>query len=149
MIKPVILLASDHAGVNLKSKIIDYLKELSLDTIDFGTNDDTRVECSDYAHAVCNFIKTKTGWIPVYKGILICGSGIDMSIAANRHHHIRCALVINEEMARLARQQNDANVLALGARMIKEDDIVPIIDTFLMTNFEGGDDMIKRLNKIK
>lgn len=126
-----ILIAADHAGFVLKSHLIEHLIELNLPYRDLGTNSSTSVDYPDYAHLLCNILGVATG-------ILICGTGVGMAMAANRHPTIRCAVATSVEMAQLARQHNDANVIALGARLIDTPTAIAIIDTFLNTPYEGG-----------
>ncbi len=139
-----IAIACDHAGVALKTRLIAYIKHTwSQEAEDLGTHSDASVDYPDYAHALATWMKDK----PKAKGILICGSGIGISIAANRHNHIRAALCTNATMAELARQHNDANVLVLGARIVDEHTAEQCIHTFLTTPFEGGRHQ-KRIDKL-
>ena len=134
-----IFLASDHAGFTLKTKIISYLKENSINHIDLGCDSNEKsVDYPDYAHALCQKFDEKENI-----GILICGSGVGVSIAANRYPNIRAALCMGEEIAKLSRQHNDANVLCLGARFLEEDKAITIIKTFLETSFENGRHQIR------
>lgn len=129
-----ILIASDHAGYNLKLKIISYLKELNLNINDFGSNSaEVSVDYPDLANDLCQNFDDKNNI-----GILICGSGVGVSIAANRYKNIRAALCPNPEIAKLSRQHNDANIICLGARFVDDKQAVNIIKTFLETNFENG-----------
>jgi ribose 5-phosphate isomerase B len=130
-------IASDHAGVALKEQIIDYLHSNFADykVVNLGTDDATRsVDYPDYGHALARKVAAESG----ARGIVICGSGIGISIAANRHPEVRAALCMNVEMARLSRLHNDANVLALGARLMDAADAFACVDAFLNTDFEGG-----------
>jgi ribose 5-phosphate isomerase B len=122
-----IFIASDHAGFELK----EYLKSY-FDLSDLGTYDNTSCDYPVFAKKLCNQIKESD------KGILICGTGIGMSITANRFKNIRAALCFNEEMAILSRQHNDANVLVLGARIISAETARRCVEKFLSTDFEGG-----------
>ena len=131
-------IASDHAGVELKTKLV-----AETGALDLGPNDAASVDYPDYANALCEWVLTAPG----RKGILICGSGIGMSIAANRHKHVRAALVHNAELATLARQHNDANVLCLGARFVTIDQATACGKAFLNTDFEGGHHA-KRVEKL-
>lgn len=126
-------IASDHAGVALKAAVSQHLAKQGYDIIDHGTHDDSSCDYPVYAHALCNAVEQENG-----QGILICGTGIGMSMAANRHAGIRAALCTTELHARLTRQHNNANVLCLGARMTGDILALAIIDTFLSTDFEGG-----------
>ena len=129
-----IAIASDHAGFDLKSVIIAYLKKRDYDVLDLGTYTDDRVDYPDYGYALADAIAS--GKAP--RGIAICGSGIGISIAANRNPKVRAALCHDVTSAHLARQHNDANVLALGARLISEDVALDCVEAFLNTTFEGG-----------
>ncbi len=132
-----IAIASDHAGVELKTILIDYIttRYPTLDIHDCGPNTDDSVDYPDFAHALADAMK-KGGEASM--GIVICGTGIGVSITANRHAHIRSALCHNGLTARLARQHDDANVLALGARVIGTEIAKDCVDGFLTTQFEGG-----------
>ena len=132
--KNTIAIASDHAGLELKETLKGELSALGFDVMDLGTNTSASVDYPDYAHRLCDWIKTRAG----SRGILICGSGIGMSIAANRHKHIRAALCHDGLSAELTRRHNDANVLCLGARLIGVDEAKDTLKTFLTTEFEGG-----------
>ncbi len=128
-----IVFAGDHASPELKS----YLKEsvpADYEIIDLGTNDDESVDYPDYAQKLAEFMQQN----PDYLGVLICGSGIGISIAANRHKHLRAALCHNKLTAELARQHNDANVLVLGARVLTREEAQEILQIFLATDFAGG-----------
>ena len=130
-----IAIASDHAGFKLKSQCIELLTSLSYKVFDLGTNSDQNsVDYPDYAKLVCeDLIDEKVDY-----GILICGSGIGMSIAANRISKIRAALCTNTYMADAARAHNNANVLVMGARIISFEQASEILTKFLSTQFEGG-----------
>ncbi len=130
-----VAVASDHAGVELKENIKDLLeKELGFIVLDLGTHDTQSVDYPDFANAMAGTL-LKGG---ADLGVLICGSGIGISIAANRHKNIRAALCHNEETAKLARQHNNANVLALGARTLDNKTALKCVRTFFTTDFEGG-----------
>ncbi|MGH1469405.1 MAG: ribose 5-phosphate isomerase B [Bdellovibrionales bacterium] len=129
-----IFIASDHAGFERKTKVIDYLKIQSKEVIDLGPSNDERVDYPDFANNVCESLKNTSDSI----GILICGSGQGMAMRANKFSHIRAALCWNAEVAELSRGHNRANVLCLGSRLIEEQLTYKIIDTFLNTPFEGG-----------
>lgn len=130
----VVAIASDHAGTALKETLKDALKEWGLVPLDLGTNSDASVDYPDYAQAVAQAL----AWGEATRGVVICGSGIGISIAANRHKHIRAALCTDGLMARLSRQHNDANVLALGARLTGIDVAKDCLYQFLHTQYEGG-----------
>ncbi len=129
-----IAIASDHAGVELKEALKQQIAQLGYGVEDLGTNDTQSVDYPDYADALAGWMKKDTA----ARGVLICGSGVGISIAANRHRHVRAALCHNGLVARLARQHNDANVLCLGARMLGVDVAKECVKEFLATPFEGG-----------
>lgn len=130
----ILALGADHGGVNLKKRLAVVLAEAGHQLLDFGTDGSESVDYPDFAHAVCAAVAEKRADF----GILVCGTGIGMSIAANRNPAIRCALVHDVTTARLTRQHNDANVLAIGARITGEEVALDILNTFLATKFEGG-----------
>ncbi|MCV6599175.1 MAG: ribose 5-phosphate isomerase B [Alphaproteobacteria bacterium] len=139
-----ILIGSDHAGFDLKKELIKFLEENKYEVHDCGTyKSGESVDYPDYANKLCSLIKLNKA----PKGILICGTGIGMSIAANRHKIIRAALCLDSEMAKLSREHNDANVLVLGARITSSEDAINIMQTFLNTNFAKGRHQ-KRIDKI-
>ena len=129
-----IAIASDHGGYHYKEAINAYLKALGHTTQDHGCDSDASVDYPDYAQSVCNDVAEQTSDY----GILICGTGIGMSMAANRNPKIRAGLCKDVETAKLTRQHNDANVLCLGARVTDINSIESIVDAFLETEFEGG-----------
>ena len=123
-------IASDHAGFALKSKLCDRFKSL----VDLGTNSEESVDYPDFAHKLTNEVLKDAGNF----GILICGTGVGMSIAANRVKGIRAGLVSNNEIARLIRQHNNANVLVLPGRFMDEEEAIKSVKTFIETEFEAG-----------
>ena len=127
-------IASDHAGVDLKAVLRAELEAAGRAVIDLGPEGDGPVDYPDYAGAVAQAIESGRA----DRGVLICGSGIGMSIAVNRSRAVRGALCHDEEAARLARAHNDANVLALGARRVSEETARRCLQAFLDTDFEGG-----------
>ena len=129
-----IAIASDHSGYILKSKIVKYLDDKKLAVKDFGTNSGESVDYPDYANKVVDSILEGES----SQGILICGTGIGMSIAANRRLGIRAALCTDLFMAERARSHNDANVLVVPSKILSDDDIFLIVDKFLSTQFEGA-----------
>lgn len=129
-----IVIGADHAGYELKEKVKNYLKKKGLEVEDVGTFSKDSVDYPDYAFEVASKVSEKK----VDFGVLVCKSGIGMSIAANKFKNVRAALVFNPEMAKLARSHNDANVLSLSQEFTKEEEVYKIIDTWLATNFEGG-----------
>ena len=129
-----VAIAADHAGVALKSAIAKDLETLGFRVVDLGTNSPESVDYPDYARAVSEAVAgSRAKW-----GVLVCGSGIGMSMAANRNPAIRAAVVHDALSARLSRQHNDANVLALGARLVGEDVAKDCVRVFFSTPFEGG-----------
>lgn len=139
-----IAIGSDHAGFYLKEDIKKYLEEKGIEVIDKGTDSDNRVDYPDFGHAVGHEVIDKN----LDFGIAICGSGIGISIAANKVKGIRAALCSEPYSAKLARRHNDANVLAMGARLIGLDMAKEIVDAFLNEEFEGGRH-INRVSKIE
>ncbi|URK18759.1 ribose 5-phosphate isomerase B [Thalassospira sp. GO-4] len=127
-------IASDHGGVELKSAIIELLKDRGVEVSDLGTNGSASVDYPDFAQAVAKSIIDGSA----DAGILVCGSGIGMSIAANRFPQVRAALVHDRLSAELCRQHNNANVLCLGARLLGEATALDCVDAFISTEFEGG-----------
>jgi ribose 5-phosphate isomerase B len=129
-----VALGADHAGFELKNALKRVLDELGVTYDDFGTGSAESVDYPDYAKAVGESVVEGR----YDRGILVCGSGIGMSIAANKVHGVRAAVVTEVESARLSRAHNDANVIALGARLTSEADAAAIVRTFLDTEFLGG-----------
>ena len=136
-------LASDHAGFELKQYVIQYLREKGISFKDFGTYSTDSCDYPDYAHALA--LGMKNG--EVEKGIAICGSGEGISMTLNKHQHVRAALCWQTEIAHLARQHNDANVLVMPGRFLTQAEADTIMDEFLATPFEGGRHM-RRIEKI-
>lgn len=141
--KTNIVIGADHAAFELKTHLIQFLDKEGYNVIDVGCYSTDSVDYPDFAHALANKIQQKEAEF----GILLCGSGIGISIAANRHEHIRAALVWNETLAALARQHNNANVICLGARFTAPTYAEILVKTFLNTAFEGGKHQ-KRIEKI-
>ena len=129
-----IAIASDHAAIALKATLVAWLRDEGHDVIDLGPADGTSVDCPDYGYKLANAIAAGEAG----KGIALCGSGVGISIAVNRNPACRCALVSEPVSAALSRQHNDANVVALGARLTGEDMAKACITAFLTTEFEGG-----------
>jgi len=138
-----IFLASDHAGFVLKQKISKFLTTKGIKTLDLGTKNSSSVDYPDFAHLLAKKMKTKDNNI----GILVCGSGIGMSMAANRHKNIRAALCHNVKSAKLSRKHNNANVIALGSRLTKKKVALKCVNVFLKTTFDSGRHL-KRIKKI-
>lgn len=139
-----ILIGSDHAGFDLKHQLKDHLRTLGHTVTDKGTHVKDSVDYPDYAHAVAAGVLVE----PEGLGILICGSGNGVNISANRHKGVRSALAWTPEIAALAREHNNANVLALPARFITVEEAKAIVDAFLATKFEGGRHQ-RRVEKIE
>jgi ribose 5-phosphate isomerase B len=141
--KNKIYIASDHAGFDLKKEI---LKKSNKDCIDLGTNNSDSVDYPEYAFKLVEKLKFDKNSL----GILICGSGIGMMIAANRDEFIRAGLAYNPEIAKLMRMHNDANILVLPSRFIDVHEALKCVDNFIKTDFEGGrhKKRIDKLNKI-
>lgn len=129
-----IAIGSDHAGFRLKEQIIDHLRVKDSTVLDEGTHSEESTDYPSYAHAVAKDVQEGKADL----GIVICGSGNGVNITANKHKEIRSALAWNAEVARLARQHNNANVLALPARFIDATEASTIVDAFLESSFEGG-----------
>ena len=138
-----IAIASDHGGLALKSYIVSYLQANDISCQDFGCFREESVDYPDFAKLVTEAVSQDLQCF----GILICKSGIGMSIAANRNPKIRAALCFNPEMARLARLHNDANVIIFGANYISEKEALECVEMFLNTEFEGGRHQ-KRVDKL-
>ncbi len=128
-----IFLGSDHAGFDLKEKIKEFLGSEGFDFVDLGTSSKESCDYPIFAQKVCKEVLKNNGY-----GILICGTGIGMSMCANRYKGIRAALCTNEYMAKMSRLHNDANVLCIGARVIGEALAIEIVREFISTQFEGG-----------
>ena len=139
-----ISIASDHAAYNEKQEIIKYLLDKGLDILDLGTNSEESVDYPIFGQRVAESIIDKKA----DRGIVICGTGIGISIAANRYKNIRATLCNTPEHAEMARKHNDSNVLALGGRTTNLDDLKSIVDVWLSTDFEGGRHQ-KRINLIE
>lgn len=137
-------IASDHAGFALKQRLMAHLQARGVQVDDLGTNGLESMDYPDTAHPLAQ----RVGEGLVQFGVLICGSGNGVNMVANRHPGVRSALAWNEEVAALAREHNNANVLALPARFLKEGEAERIIDRFLATGFEGGRHQ-RRVEKIE
>lgn len=143
MEKKIIPIGCDHAGFELKQIIIEHLKVQGFEIIDKGCFSTDSIDYPDFAHPVAEMVESSPGM----KGILLCGSGNGISITANKHQGIRSAICWTPEIAALARQHNDANIVTLPARFINESTALEIIDVFFNTEFEGGRHQ-NRVNKI-
>ncbi len=129
-----IAIGSDHAGLTRKHEILEHLQSLGHEVNDLGTYSKDSMDYPDVAVEVAKQVASKE----VERGILVCGSGIGVSIVANKTEGVRAANCVNEEMASLSRQHNDANVLALGERLVDTKTALSMVDIFLSTSFEGG-----------
>ena len=137
-----IFLASDHAGFVLKQKISKFLTSKGINILDLGTKNSSSVDYPDFAHMLAKKMKTKDSI-----GILVCGSGIGMSMAANRHKNIRAALCHNIRSTKLSRMHNNANVITIGSRLTKKELALKCVNVFLKTPFDGGRHL-RRIKKI-
>ncbi|MDF2617093.1 MAG: sugar-phosphate isomerase, RpiB/LacA/LacB family, partial [Sedimentibacter sp.] len=140
--KMKIVLACDHGGFELKEAVREHLTKKGYEVNDMGVYDTNSVDYPDYGKKAAELVAGSDD-----KGIVICGTGIGISIAANKVHGIRCALCTNEYMARMSRMHNDANMLALGNRVIGQGVALDIVDVWLSTEFEGGRHL-NRINKM-
>lgn len=138
-----IAIGGDHAGYEYKAKLVEKLEALGYEVKDFGPFSSASVDYPDYVHPLCSAIENGE----FEQGIVICGSGNGVAITANKHQGIRAALCWNEDLAALARQHNNANVLALPARFISYELAEKLAEIFLSTDFEGGRHA-NRVNKI-
>lgn len=144
MSQETVAIGADHAGFALKLALSPLLQKLGFRVLDVGTNGPDSVDYPDFADAVAEALSDGTA----QNGLLVCGTGIGMSIRANRHAGVRAALCHNEETARLAREHNDANVLVLGARVIDEELARKCVEVFFSTKFDGGERHARRVAKL-
>ena len=140
----MIVIASDHAGVELKARLVAAARAAGHEVADLGPADTSSVDYPDFAHRVAAAVAAGEA----ERGVLICGTGIGMSITANRHPGVRAALCHDAFTAEMARRHNDANVLILGARVIEDAEAVTMVRAWVETPFEGGRHQ-RRLDKIK
>jgi len=138
-----IFISSDHAGYKLKEEIKSLLSKKKISFLDIGPHNDNRVDYPDFAHKVARRVKANKNNI----GILVCGSGMGMNIAANRHKNIRAARCFNLKSTKLSRLHNDANIITLGSRLLSKKLALSCVIAFLNTKFEGGRHL-KRIKKI-
>ncbi len=138
-----IVLASDHAGFRLKEEIKKFLIKKKNKVLDLGTKNTNSVDYPDFAHLLSKKMKINNNKF----GILICGSGIGMDMTANKHKNIRAALCYNIKSAKLSRQHNNANVMAIGARLTKKNVALKCVGAFIKTSFKGGRHL-RRVKKI-
>lgn len=127
-------IGSDHAGFALKERLKQELQALGYEPIDLGTHSPDSTDYPDYAHPVAQQVEDGS----VKRGILLCGTGLGMAYAANRHHGVRAAVAWTPEVAQLSRSHNDSNILVLPARFVSEADGLAILHAWLDTSFEGG-----------
>ncbi|HEV8079956.1 MAG TPA: ribose 5-phosphate isomerase B [Chitinophagaceae bacterium] len=140
--KPIAI-GCDHAGFEYKEDIISFLEGKGLAYKDFGTYSIDSVDYPDFAHPVANAVENKEAAF----GILLCGSANGVAITANKHQHIRAAICWGEELAELARKHNNANIICIPSRFVREGDVEKMLDIFIHTEFEGGRHE-KRVEKI-
>ena len=138
-----IFISSDHAGFKLKETIKNYLRNKKVKFEDLGPKDDISVDYPDYAHKVARKVKSRKSNV----GILVCGSGTGMNIAANKHKNIRAAQCFNLKSTKLSRLHNDANIITLGSRLITKKNALKFVSVFLNTKFDGGRHL-RRVKKI-
>ena len=138
-----IIIANDHGGLHLKNLLVDYLKTSNSEILNLGLDKNASVDYPDFAYSMS--LEFKKNYFDF--GILICGSGIGMSIAANRYVHIRAALCHDVTSSKLARLHNNANIIVLGGRLIGSELAIECVNTFLSTKYEGGRHQ-NRINKL-
>jgi ribose 5-phosphate isomerase B len=139
----VIPIGSDHAGFQLKERLVEELRSMGYEPLDLGTHSPESTDYPDFAHSVAAKVEQhEAGW-----GVLLCGTGLGMSYTANRHPGVRAAVAWSPEVAKLAREHNDANILILPARFVSEEEGVEILKAWLGTQFAGGRHA-RRLQKI-
>ena len=139
-----IIISNDHAGVELKSKVKEYLKSKGYNLKDFGNNDGESVDYPDIIHPLAKEISENNE----NKGIIMCGTGNGVSMVANKYEGVRAGLCWSKDIAELIRKHNNANVLSLPARFISTEDAIEIVKVFLETDFEEGGRHERRVNKI-
>ena len=127
-------IGADHAGFELKQRLVEELKKLGYDPVDLGTDSPASTDYPDYAHPVAHQVEDGEA----KRGVLLCGTGLGMSYAANRHHGVRAAVAWSPEIAKLSRLHNDSNVLVLPARFVSDDEGIAILKAWLDTPYEGG-----------
>jgi len=134
-------IASDHAGVELKAKVMAYLQAIGMNVVNHGTDSLSSCDYPDYVHPLAQAVSANSE----LRGILICGSGNGVCITANKYGNIRAALCWDEELAELARLHNDANVICIPARFVSEEKALKMVEVFIQTAFEGG----RHLNRVE
>ncbi len=140
-----IAIGCDHGGINLKPTLIDYLNKKGIEFVDFGTNSSASTDYNDYGEKVANAVANKECDL----GILICGTGIGMSIVANKVKGVRCGHCHDVFSAKMTRLHNNANVLALGERVVGAGLFLEIVEAFIFTDFSNDERHIRRVEKIK
>jgi ribose 5-phosphate isomerase B len=140
----IIPIAADHAGFEMKEQLEARLRARGYEVKDLGTDSSASTDYADFAHPLADMVSRGD----VKRGVLLCGTGLGMAYAANRHPHVRAAVVWSPEIAELARKHNDANVLVLPSRFLSPEDAEKILDVFLTTDFEGGRH-VRRVEKIE
>ncbi len=142
----IIPIASDHGGYEMKTYLIDNLKSIGIEILDYGTNSTESVDYTDMIHPLAKAVND--GKYPI--GIILCGSGNGAAITANKYPKVRAALCWNIELAKLARQHNNANILTLPGRFIENETALEMVKLFLTTDFEGGrhQNRVEKISKI-
>lgn len=130
----IIAIGNDHAGTQYKFAVIAFLESKGIKVINYGTDSEESVDYPDFVHTVASDVEAHK----VDFGIIICGSGNGASMTANKHQGVRAALCWTKEIAKLARQHNNANILSIPARYVSQPQAIDMVDTFLETEFEGG-----------
>ena len=138
-----IAIGNDHAGTSYKFKIIEFLKTKKISVINFGTNNDQSVDYPDFVHPVAKSLSSKK----VDYGILLCGSANGVAMTANKYKEVRAGICWNEEIVKLVRQHNNANILCIPARFVSLEKALEMVETFINTSFDGGRHQL-RINKI-
>ena len=138
-----IAIGNDHAGTSYKFKIIEFLKTKKISIINFGTNNDLNVDYPDFVHPVAKALTSKK----VDYGILLCGSANGVAMTANKYKEVRAGICWNEEIVKLVRQHNNANILCIPARFVSLEKALEMVETFINTSFDGGRHQL-RINKI-
>lgn len=141
--KKIIPIGADHAGFQLKNEIIQHLESKGYEIKDFGCYSEDSIDYPDFGHPVAEMVESNDGML----GVLICGSGNGINMTANKHQGVRSALCWEPEIAQLAREHNNANIIALPARFISKDKAIEMVNVFFDTKFEGGRHE-RRVNKI-
>ena len=138
-----IAIGNDHAGTSYKFKIIKFLKNKKISVINFGTDSDISVDYPDFVHPVTKALSSKK----VDYGILLCGSANGVAMTANKYKEVRAGICWNEEIVKLVRQHNNANILCIPARFVSLEKALEMVETFINTSFDGGRHQL-RINKI-